>query len=136
MATLSKYKTLIAATPLLLFAATQEASAALIQYEFGGTISFSSGFSPSYDGLDFSFNGIIDTETENFTEFDFTVDTRGTWSGTGGTATFSTFGSNRGFFGIDISTNAGATYSSIVDGFTPTSNGSISFNGFIQDFGG
>ena len=120
MATLAKFTTLITATPILLFAATQEASAALIRYDLSGVVTGSTGFTPSYVGLDWDYRAIIDTETQSVTEFEYTVDTRGTWRGTGGTALFDIVaGGAGGRFIIDVSTSDGATYTNIVDGFTP-----------------
>ena len=82
-------------------------------------ITDSNGLPVDYTGLDWVFRPIVDTVTESVTEFEFRVDSRGTWTGTGGTAFFNDFGP-AGTFRINVSPLEGGTYTSITDGFTPT----------------
>ena len=114
--------TLIAA-PLIVFAGAQQASAVLLQYSYSATGDFSAGGFPNVGGLDFSFIATVDTATDSVTDFEFTFETIGTWSGTGGTAAFETQDLGPGFvrqqLELNVGTEAGATYDAIAVGFTP-----------------
>lgn len=109
----------IAVFPLISLMSVQPASAVLLKYNFSGlnTNGFSFGNFPSTSDLDFDLTAIVDTETGTVNEFELTIDTLGTWSGIGGSASFfNDFDLLEIFFG----TINGAIYDTIAQGLTPS----------------
>lgn len=107
--------------------ANQIALADIITYQFQGTGSGAAPFGSAFD-----FEAVVDSSTGTVQTFSYSWAGFGTWTGTGGTATFTDPGSGTRDFLIDTD----ETFTSISNGFTPTT-GQVLVRGFSSGvFGG